>query len=173
MADSKQLDILKALVRHLEGINPENDYDEDLRGRVFRNRMVFGEDVGVEPFLAINEAPRPNPVDTAGSLGVSRKEDWDLLVQGWTREENDVDPADGVYQLKAMVEQHLTRLLASTNSGMPTYPDEYLLGGRVTIIRIGQGIVRQPDQAGTGRICFYLPITLTRTADLANPFVAE
>ena len=172
MADSKQLDILKALTAHLEEITPENGYDVDLSNAVFRGRLSYGSDIE-RPFVTMIDAPRANPVDEVGEFGVTRHEHWDLLLQGWAADDPE-NPCDPVYQLKAAVEHRLARLFATNgNSGQPLYPDEYLLGGRVIRIAMGQGVVRPPDQAGQTDVCFYLPLTIERAADLSNPFVTE
>jgi hypothetical protein len=65
---SRQLDILRALTAHLEGINPENGYDYDMRGRVFRGRAEFGDDTPL-PHLSILEAPRPDAEPVVGGHG--------------------------------------------------------------------------------------------------------
>ena len=169
MADSKQVDILKALTEHLEGINPDNGYNEDLRGQVFRGRLMFGPDVS-PPFVTMIDAPRPNFTVEVGDSN-ERAENWDLLLQGWGADDSE-NPADPAYQLKAAVEHRLSRLFAiDERSGEPVYPDEYRLGDRVVSIKIGAGVVRPPADNPAGPLCFYLPLTIVRAADLANPFV--
>jgi hypothetical protein len=55
--------------------------------------------------------------------------DWSLMVQGWPADDP-VNPSDPAYDLLAMVEMRLARLVAEAPGGRNggLYPDEYKLG---------------------------------------------
>jgi hypothetical protein len=144
-----------------------NGFTHDLPGRVFRGRAVFGESDPV-PLLCILEGGRQEDGAHAGELGVVRDEPWPLLLQGWA-EEDRANPADGLYQLKASVEQRLAEIVATTPRGLPANPDAYLLGRRVTGLQIGPGVVRPPDQV-SARSYFFLPLVLRWVVDLRANF---
>lgn len=166
MADSKQLDVLKHLTAHLEGITPANGYAHDLRGRVFRGRAVFGESDPV-PMISILEAPRPNDGAPAGEEWLVRQEDWVLLLQGWA-EDDRKNPSDPVYQIKAEVELRLSEIV-KTKNGVGVSP-AFRLGGRITSLSIGPGLVRPADQISS-RAYFLLPLVVGFTSDVGQPFV--
>lgn len=177
--DSKQLKILKALTMHLEGINPSNidpdaltpgeHYDLDLTNKVKRGRTVFGVDQPV-PFIAILEKHVPNPTVGVGYERVKRKEDWDLLLQGFV-EDDTANPFDPAYDLKGVVEHRLSQIVALTpGDGKPAFPDVYMLGGLITDLTIGQGIVSPPKDGVSAKAFFYMPVRLCVVTDVSNPF---
>lgn len=168
MADSKQLDILKQLTTHLEGITTANGYPLTLTGRVFRGRADFGENDPV-PAISILEAPRPNDALAADEDALIRSEDWVLLLQGWA-EDDRRNPSDPVYRLKACVEKRLSEI-ALTRNGVGLLPI-FRLGGRIAGLRIGPGLCRPADQLSP-RAYFYLPLIVTLAVNVADPFVAE
>lgn len=168
MPDSRQLDILKRITAHLEGITPANGYPVTLTGRVYRGRADFGDSDAV-PAISILEALRPNDAFPVGDDALMRSEDWMLLLQGWA-EDDRRNPTDPVYQLKACVEQRLAEIVA-THNGVGRYPDIYRLGGRVAGLRIGPGLCRPADQLSP-RAYFFLPLIVQWAADVAHPFVA-
>jgi hypothetical protein len=168
MADSRQLDILKRLTTHLEGITTANGYPVTLAGRVFRGRADFGDSDPV-PAISILEAPRPNDGFPADDDALIRSEDWVLLLQGWA-EDNRRNPTDPVYELKACVEKRLAEI-AQTRNGVGLYPDTFRLGGRIAGLRIGPGLCRPADQISP-RAYFFLPLIVTLAVNVADPFVA-
>lgn len=159
-ADSYRLDVLKKLTSHLRGITKANGYNHDLDASVFRGRTIFGENDPI-PMLSILEAPRSDPGSFAAENGYERKEDWSLLIQGWARDDVD-NPTDPAYELMDDVEKHLSRLIAvSTVTGMPVYPEEYMLNRSVAGIAVLPGVVRPPMEQVSSRAFFYLPLRLT------------
>lgn len=177
--DSKQLQILKALTTHLEGINPTtvdpdgatpgDVYDLDLRGKVKRGRTVFGVEQLV-PFIAILEKHVPNPLVAVGYERVKRKEDWDLLLQGFVEDDKD-NPFDPAYDFKAVVEHRLSQIVQLTQGdGKPAFPNVYMLGGLITDLTIGQGIVSPPKEGVSAKAFFYMPVRLCIVTDVTNPF---
>lgn len=162
MADSKQLVILKRMTEHLEGITPDNGYDYDLSGKVFRGRSKFGSDE-VLPFVSILESLRPDQQPIPGGQGgVRRLDDWELLLQGWV-DENREFPTDDLYNLKAAVEK---RLAEANIEGNPVYR----FGGLIDKIRIGPGVVRAATPQVGGAEAFYLPLLVTYAINVSDPF---
>lgn len=176
--DSKQLAIMKRLTAQLEAINPSNidpaddiggPYNVDLRGQVKRGRKVFGKEQRY-PFIAILESPQPAPVVGVGYDKVKRKEYWNLLLQGFVTDDKD-NPSDPAYDLKAVVEMRLSRIVAvDTSNGNALYPDDYLFGGLIDTLEIGQGVVSPPDEKVSAQSFFYIPLSVCLITDVSKPF---
>lgn len=174
MAESRQLDILKRLSAHLEGITPANGYDWDMAGRVFRGRMFYGDDDPL-PMIAILEYLSPDiDLQVAGENRVARQETWIVLVQGFVQQ-HPQNPTDDAYQLKAAVERRLSETIATKN-GDPAVPAAYMLGlpkDGIVHIAIGPGIVTVPREGPSSAYAFfYLPVGITRAVELTDPFVS-
>lgn len=175
MSDSKQLDILKRLTAHLAGITPANGYEFDMTNKVFRGRLFYGEDDPI-PMLSILENPDadvtvPNAVGQTKVVGFRT---WSLLIQGWTTLDPD-NPLDSCYQLKAAVEERLSRLIVKSSSTyLPLYPSEYLLGlaqENVTNgLVVGHGLVSPPTEV-VSYPSFFIPVGLGLKIDYVQPFV--
>jgi hypothetical protein len=162
MADSKQLRILKGLTTHIEGVTPDNGYEFDLTGRVYRGVTKFGADQPL-PFVSILEALRPDPQPLeAGLERLTREEGWDLLVQGWVDEDRDF-PTDLLYQLKAAVEKRVAEIVQEASPA-------YRLGKLISGLRIGPGVVRAATPQPGGAEAFYLPLHVRYAINLADPF---
>lgn len=161
--DPKQLRIIKKLCNILELTSGYEGIP------VFRGTLVVSARE-VEDCLSILEAPRPIVGEPAGHEGYRRRETWTLLVQGWPKDDKK-NPSDPAYFLKAAVEERLYRVIAvDEKTGLPAYPDDYLLGGDVASLTIGQGVVRPPEQEAASRLAmFYLPLMLEITTDVSNP----
>jgi hypothetical protein len=162
VADSLKLTVLTTLTRHLERITPSNGYEFNLEGAVFRGRSRFGEN-DPPTMLSILESPKPDFPLFAGENNAVRHEQWNLLLQGWAKEESDVPsshPTDQTYRLIADVENQLRRLTATTDFGSAKYPDEYLLGRMVSDINFGFGVVRPPTEQVSNKAFFYLPLRI-------------
>lgn len=171
---SKRLDTLIALTEHLEGMvfDPDGD-NTSMTGRVFRGRVVFGDEVD-PPFLAILEWPRQLLSQQGGDEGTRRNDDWRLMIQGFAKDDS-LNPLDPAYELLAYVEQRLARLTAEKGNGAPggLYPQEYMLGGRVSKILFTNPIVHPPDNDVSDTAYFYMPVTLKRATDMEAPFTQE
>lgn len=173
MTDSIQLFALKKLTLELEGITPANGYQFDMSDRVFRGRLVYGDDDPI-PMLSIVEHLQPDGnISVAGFLNSERAETWILLVQGWV-ENKPKNPTDDAYLLKAAVEKRLSDLIATDQStGNPLYPNRYLLGMKKTIINItiGPGLVSGPRAEVSAKAFFYLPVGISLAMSITNPYV--
>lgn len=164
MADSKQLRILKKLTAHLELTSGYEGI------KVHRGKLVVSAK-DIENCLSILEAPQPVIGQPAGHQGYKRLETWRLVLQGWPKDDKD-NPSDPAYDLKAAVEQWMYRIIAEDpRSGLPVYEDEYMFGGDVASLTIGQGVVRPPSEEAASRLAmFYLPLILDITTDISNPY---
>lgn len=162
--EPKQLRILKKLCNHLELTSGYEGI------RVKRGQMVVSAK-DIEDCLSILEAPRPLVGLGAGENGVRRLESWTLLLQGWPKDDKE-NPSDPAYDLKAACEQWLSRIIAvDDSSGLPLYKDTYMLGGDISALTIGQGLVRPPSEEGASRLAmFFLPLIVEMTTDVRNPY---
>lgn len=175
MADSKQLDILKRLTLHLKGITPANGYNFDLSDKVFRGRRRYG-DADPTPIVSIVEHLTGDiAVQTAGFERIIREENWVLLVQGWLKYSDAVDPTDEAYQLKASLEKRLSDcVLINSKTGDPAIPSSYYLGttGIITGMTIGPGVVSVGTRDDSSSYAFvYLPLGINMAVDVSDPFL--
>jgi hypothetical protein len=181
MADPKQLRILKKLVAHLEGINPDNDdpatgdpYERDLTGRVFRGRSLLTID-DAQDALSIVEFPNQDIFAPVGEHGIVRMETWRLLLQGWPKDDP-ANPSDPAYAMKAQVEARLARLVSELKGGRgPEFPDEFMLGqhggkNELASLIIAPGVVRPPEDASSRLAMFYMPLVLGVRLNVADPY---
>ncbi len=175
--DSKKLAIMKALTTHLEGINPDFDHPGtdlpntiDMRGKWFRGRIGFGAET-VRPFGSILEAPKPLDPNAVGDKA-NRSSKWTLLVQGFVVDDKE-NPTDPAYELLALTEARLARIIATeAKTGEPAYPEEYLLARKISGLILGEGIVRPADPQVSPTAFFYLPVTVELTTNVLNPYAA-
>jgi hypothetical protein len=119
--------------------------------------------------LSILEAPRPIVGSGAGEQNFKRLENWTLLVQGWPLDDPD-EPSAPAYFMKAAVEQQLSLIMAEFPDGRERTDFLYRLGGDISALTIGQGVVRPPSEEAASRLAmFYLPLILEITTDVRNP----
>lgn len=120
--------------------------------------------------LSILEAPRPIIGEAAAEQGVKRLEPWTLLVQGWPLDDPE-EPSAPAYWMKAAVEQQLSLVVAELPNGQKRDDPLYMLGGDITALTIGQGVVRPPSEEAASRLAmFYLPLIVGITTDVRNPY---
>lgn len=162
--DSKQLRILKKLSNYLE---LTSGYEGT---KVYRGKLVVSAKE-VEDCMSLLEAPRPVVGEGAGHLGHKRNETWTLLLQGWPKDDKE-NPSDPAYNMRAAVEQWLSRITeVDDRTGLPVHKDIYLLGGDIGSMIVGQGVVRPPSEEAASRLAmFYLPLMLEVTTDIRNPY---
>lgn len=158
----QRLAIIMALQEHLEGINIAEGYNNDMQGKVFRNRILIGEDVYENaPALAIIEAPKADIAVYAGEYEDWRKDYWTLLIQGITTDDKTANTADDAYYLCHDVERRLARLVAvKPGTGAPKFAVEHLLGGKITSVEIAPPIVRPPEALISSTAFFYIAVRL-------------
>lgn len=157
MADSKRLQILKALTAHLEGVTGYDLTDKVWRGR---NRPA---DESYTPYLILFEMPPEEEARVGTSMS---KMPWLIGVQGYIDAENPhlTDPA---HNFMAAVKERIGELLNDGGASMP--PPEFMLNGLVEDIEVDGGMVFAPDE--TTKACFFaMKLTLTIVENLENPY---
>lgn len=171
MVDPIQLQILKALTAHLQGITPANGYDFDLSTAVFRGRLVYGPSDPL-PMVSIVESSTPAKGHVAGHHSIEQHDSWLLLVQGFVQDDL-TNPTDPAYYLKAAVHERLSQIIAMNSKpgrpDAPAYPDIYLLGGLITDMEINAGVVRPPEQGVSSKAYFYLPLQVMYAFNASRP----
>lgn len=185
-ADSFRLRVQKAITASLE-LNVEGvEYNYTLADHVFRGRAAFGPNDGeylvsvLEPPVTPENIRMPEPV-TSGPLL------WSLLIQGFAP--NDIaNPSDPAHQMMADVRKRFAIEKSRIVTGAPNDSDRYRnpfgLGQFRngvnserqknyidSIVFIGTGIVRPPDDGISDKAYFWLPLTLKLVEDIENPFV--
>jgi hypothetical protein len=162
VADHPRLAILKAFTTHLQGISVAGGFNHDLAAAVFRGRTLFGDN-DPEVMVSIMEAPRPDAGAIYAGDGEARLESWNLLVQGWAKQDPQ-NPVDPLYPLLADVEARLTQIIyTKTDTGEPSYPQFFLLPDadgkpQITGLEIQPPVVRPPSSEPVAKACFYLPL---------------
>lgn len=166
-ARSQKLQVLIALCEHLRGIRPENGYDIDISQAVFRGRATFGDDDPI-PMISILENPRQDGTKTAATNGVVRSQQWSLLMQGWSADD-DENPTDPAYEFLYDVERRLSEITQTEPiSGRPVDKDIYLLGGLISNLTVGDAVVRPPEPQVSSKAFFFLPISILLVSTLGD-----
>lgn len=179
LPDPFRLRVLKNLTAHLKGITPANGYRSDLadfedtvegetdtltKARVYRGREGFGFN-DPRPMLAILEDPAAIDRLFGTSTSVAAAGDWPLFITGFVEDDSE-NPTDPAHILSAEVEKRLIELKTQEY-------DILGLGGRkpcVTGVKIGRPVCRPADGEVSDVAFFFLPLTLTLSEDLENPF---
>ena len=174
MHDSKRLATLKALTDLLvTEIRPENGYNHNLDGAVFRGRMWFDEDDPL-PMVSILESPNPDrfPRRAGESDGdrVVQRDEWTLLVQGWAQDDKE-NPTDPAYELMADVKKALALLNKRTS---PEFGDfgahpNFRLGGLIIGLEYEAGTVRPPDEQSS-KAFFWMRVILKFVENVDDPY---
>jgi len=174
--DCLQLQILKALTTHLEGINNVPVFKSDtlasLTGRVFRGRALFGAEQGPDPMISLIEGRKPDEEkdEVTGEDEFTILHRWHILLQGWQKGDP-ANPTDYLYNFKALVEQRLALLTGVNQRGGLIAPQYYLLNGLLININFKPGTVRPNSPTQGVEEAFYLPIVISYGINLTNPFV--
>lgn len=155
----KRLKILQHIQDMLGRISIAEGYSCDTAGRVFRSQLIFGEDVTQDAVatLSIVEAPRPDMAFYAGEENAWRRDSWTLIIQGIVPDDRN-DTTDDIYYLCQDVERCLSRISAVKDHGRPAFPEDYLLGGKITSVEIASPVVRPPEARVSRFSFFYLPL---------------
>lgn len=173
MANSKRLDILVELTKVLSNIYPNNGYEFDLQGRVFRGRTTMATGRAEDKLAAVSllEPKTINPGNFADDLATFRKDRWVILLQGWVSDadHDPENPTDAAYRLAADVEMCLSGIVATGPAGRPLHPGIFMLGGRVAAMELSQPTVRAAEDGYSDRAYFYLPIAFTLASDISQP----
>lgn len=163
--DPFRLRVLKNLTEALKQITPANGYVNDVSGSVFRGRLMFGEGDPL-PLVSILEAPIPDvPIQTPAG-GRSNSTTWSLLIQGFI-EDDFQNPTDPAHLLLADVKR---ALVAERAKDRERPPNILSMGGRVTNLEIGAGVVRPPEEHVAEAANFWLSVTITLVEKLDDPY---
>lgn len=170
-----RLQCLRALTTLIESTETgtwEDDTPIDLAGKVQRGRKVFSDsdfEENEDTLISILEAPRPLVGLYAGVEQTARKESWQLLLQGWTKDDK-LHPSDPAYFLQSAVEQRVSRAAQRDDQGLPVFPDDYRLGGLAYELILGQGIVRPAEGDPSRYTMFYVPLTIVLALETSKPY---
>jgi len=170
MDEPTRLVVMKRLQAVIEQPTPGQTDDTFVLtgGKVFRGRIIVGEEVKPLPVVAIVEAPQTDAnASFAGDASPGRRDMWNIFVQGMVDDEP-ANPTDNAYWLAAAVQQRLSRITAVDNiSGNAMYPTEYLLGGLISDLQILAPVVRPPENSVSSSAFFFLPLRvgIAHTAD--------
>lgn len=169
-----RLKILIELTKVLKSVTPANGYQSDLsdeasgRQRVKRGVLFLGNDDPrtlvsiIEPPLAVEQI-RGAPDNTV------RANDWDILVQGWAKDDPQHEPCDLAYVLAADVTTAIAKEKSKARTGRPGAPNLLNMQGLVEDIRIGAPVVR-PTEDLSDYGAFYILLTMKICEDMAKPF---
>lgn len=169
-----RLKILIALTDLIKTVTPENGYQMDLSDlcenelRVIRGKLFLGDD-DPDDIVSILEPPTAvEPVPQRAPDNQDRMNEWDILVQGWAKDDRHNQPCDRAYVLAAEVQKAIASALPVRQTGRPGATNILGFGPRILEMKIGTPVVR-PTEAITGFGVFYLILTLKIVEDMANP----
>lgn len=160
-----RLRVHRALTEAIERVNPDNpdhSFQYDMRDRVFRGRLRYGEGDPI-PMISILEAPIPLDVRESRGANPNSTGEWELLVQGFV-DDDAHNPTDPAHMLMAEVKVVLAEEKKRDRGGN-------ILGleGRVVDMAIGQGSVRPPDDI-SDKAFFWMTLTLRLAERLDDPY---
>ena len=170
-----RLRILIALTELLRGVTTTSGYqfdlsdDQDGEKRVVRGRLFLGDS---EPAYMVSIIEPPSAVEAILNRGpdnTARAGEWDILIQGWARDDEDNEECDLAYALAADVHKALGAELKRTRTGRPGAPDILGFAGKVESMKIGTPVIR-PSEEVSGYGVFYTILTLKIVEDIADPF---
>ena len=159
-----RLKVLRNLTTCFEGITPDAGFQNDMRSKVFRGRLLFSDDDPL-PAISILEPPIPPEGLSSSQHNTNGFSPWELLIQGFLKDDPD-NPTDPAHILLAEAKAVLVR-----EKRRPVQGGRNILGlgNRVSNMQIGQGSVRPADEI-SARAYFWLPLTLTIGENLENPY---
>lgn len=179
--ESKRLATLQALTLYLATeISVVNGYKHDLadevvggitKRHVVRGRLKMDSDDPL-PLVSILESPNPdrfpNRVGEEDYAYVDQKDNWTLLLQGWTTDDK-INPTDPVYELMADVKKALAKLMrANPQDGIGMY-ENYRLGGLIVSLKCEPGTVRPPDEQSSEAF-FWMRVILEFVENMIDPY---
>ena len=161
-----RLQVLKNMTAMLEEITVANGYVNEMVGRVFRGRGVYGDETPL-PALSILEAPIPLDQLPSAKDNTAQTGPWELVVQGWVKDDR-ANPTDPAHVLLADVKKRFALERRKADWDKPE-DGIFGLGRSVTSMYIGAGVVRPPEEI-SAKAYFWLTITLDIAEDMAEPY---
>lgn len=178
MSDPFRLRVQKAIATALSQINEAGGYSVNLTGKVFRGRLIFGDNDPV-PMISIIEPPLPNEMRPSPLVSAAEDGWWDIIVQGFVRDDRD-NPTDPAHVAMADVKKRLAQELARKGPGSALrQPDPFGVSfnadgttrkNRIEQFKIGAGVVRPPEEAVSTKAYFWLTLKLKIVEDNSDPF---
>ena len=160
-----RLRLFEAITKAIEEVNPDNGYEADLRGRVYRGRLLFGDEQEL-PCVSILQPPIPLDELFMRDQRTTSVGNIEVMVQGIVDEDH-LHPTDPAERLMAEVKLALVKE-AKRKTGMGD-PLIFGMDGRVDGISIGMGSCRPPDMM-SDRSFFWLTLTIKLVEDYADPY---
>lgn len=166
-----RLRVQKSLTAALEQIIPSNGFvndmaPEDGEGKVLRGRTIFGDDDPL-PMISILEEPIAPESDLAPSDGTTAYASYDLMVQGFVKD-NYKHPTDNAHYLLGDVKKRLISLKEEEKRDDRVFR----FGAKantVTEVSFGGGVVRPADEVSAVAY-FWLRVSFQLCEDHLNPF---
>ena len=170
--DPFRLRVQKYLTIAFKQVIPANGFYCDLsdvggRSRVQRGRTIFGEGDPL-PLVSILERPFAYEAETAPLTGETRNEPYDLIIQGFTEDDDVNHPTDPAHYLLADIKRRLSGLKV----------DEGRQAGRVlrfgtkfnSVVRLqwDAGVVRPSDEV-SNVAHFWLRLQMEVSEDSSYP----
>ena len=155
MADSKRLQIKKAITTQLETIGGATVLRGLTRLDDNETRRVEGGDI----IISLVESAEISKTEYPETGGYTLESPWHLMLVGWVKPSSP-SPDDAAEDLLQTVKQSLSEIMGDT--------DDPPLNGRVESIFVNTGCCRGPDQQYTVSY-FFLPITVNFNEDVRNP----
>lgn len=164
--DPFRLRVQKALVAALEQVSGEGLGSVDFTGRVYRGRDIFGNSDAV-PMISILESIVERDNLSPPPAGSSTRTVWELLVQGWTKDDED-HPTDPAQHLLARVKKRLTEVRREHDDGQGNY-NILGMGPRIDDLRFSTGVVRPADDI-SAKAYFWLKLEVHMVENLLDPY---
>jgi hypothetical protein len=163
VADSKRLQVLKAITSQLETITIANGYQHDLDGKVHRGRPDYGNETE-KPFVSLFEVrPEENPNRADETV---QKDQWIIGVQGAVIADTD-HPTDPAHNLLADIKKSLAVVIR------PDYPNsrnpEHMFQGLIVDMSVDGGICYCPQESQETAVCV-VKLNIQLTENLENPY---
>ncbi len=178
MTDPFRLRVQKAIATALSQINEDDGYSLNFTGKVFRGRLIFGDNDPV-PMISIIEPPLPNEMRPSPLVSAAEDGWWDIIVQGFVRDDRD-NPTDPAHVAMADVKKRLAQEVKRKGEGSErNQPNPFGVnydetGARrkniVEQFKIGAGVVRPPEEAVSTKAYFWLTLKLKIVEDNSDPF---
>lgn len=169
-----RLRVITAITELIATISPDDGYQMDLRPdnenaikSVVRGRTTVSSD---DPNYMVTILEPPTAVDALVSKAhdnVKRAGEWDILIQGWAKDDPRYEPCDLAYVLAADVQKALAAQKIKNRNGRPGTTN-FFGYKEITGMDIGTPVVR-PTQELSGHGTFYFILTLKLVEDISNP----